>query len=85
MSKNSNYEKQARGTVHLRCPACRREYDRIYKDYDSGFGYCTNADCVEIKLVKVSVRELSEEKLEKIKAELSGKIVHRSSSGRVIA
>lgn len=83
MSKHSSYEKQARGTIHLRCPACRREYHRKYKDYDSGFGYCTHFDCIEVKLVRAS-KLVNDQKLEKIKAELSGKIVHRNSNNRLI-
>ena len=72
-----------RGTVSLKCPQCHRSYSRLYKEFENGFGFCVDPRCNNTRVVRAS-RLQDEKKLGKIKAELSGKMVHSSSSGRTI-
>lgn len=59
-------------SVAVRCPSCSKEYRRLFKEHEDGYGYCK--DC-NTKVVKVS--DLKEErrlaaKRDRINAELQG-------------
>ena len=61
-----------RGTVFLKCPQCKRDYHRLYKEYDNGFGFCV--DHPAVRVVRASTLQ-SEKKLARIKAELNGSVI----------
>lgn len=84
MSKNSSTLNQmTKELVRLKCPSCKKEHHRVYNEYKDGFGFCSNKSCSETRLLRVC-QVKDKQKEERIKAELSGKIIHRNSIGNLI-
>lgn len=79
MSKNYANSPHTKQVVKLRCVKCKREYHRIFKEFENGFGFCVNPECDKQKLLRASTIK-SPERLERIKNELRGIQTHNNRS-----